>query len=98
ATSARIDALAVAPAALREPGLPAEQLDGPARDVKLLSDHRRNLVTERTILCNPLGRHLHALDPGLPGPPRGPRRYRILDALAARLAAFDGVVARIATD
>ena len=35
-----IDALAVAHAALREPGLPAARLDGPAREVKLLSDHR----------------------------------------------------------
>lgn len=40
-----VDALAVAHAALREPGLPAAQLDGPYREVKLLSDHRRNLAT-----------------------------------------------------
>jgi transposase len=31
-----IDALAVAHAALREPGLATAQLDGPAREVKLL--------------------------------------------------------------
>ena len=43
-----IDALAVAHACLREPGLPGARLDGPAREVKLLSDHRHNLVTERT--------------------------------------------------
>ncbi len=43
-----IDALAVAHAALREPDLPAARLDGQAREIKLLSDHRRNLVTERT--------------------------------------------------
>jgi transposase len=91
-----IDALAVAHAALREPGLPAARLDGPAREVKLLSDHRRNLVTERTILCNRLRWHLHELDPGLQVPSRGLRRYCVLDDLAARLAAFDGVVARIA--
>src|SRR6202012_19511 len=96
ATSARIDALAVAPAALREPGLPAAQLDGPARDVKLLSDHRRNLVTERTILCNRLRWHLHELDPGLQIPSRGLRRYRVLDALAPRLQDFSGTVAQIA--
>jgi len=50
----------------REPGLPAARLDGPAR---LLSDHRRNPVTERTILCNQLRWHLHELDPGLLVPP-----------------------------
>ena len=35
-----IDALAVAHAALRDPGLSAARLDGPAREVKLLSGHR----------------------------------------------------------
>jgi transposase len=35
-----IDALAVARAALREPGLPAARLDGPDREVRLLVDHR----------------------------------------------------------
>jgi transposase len=91
-----IDALAVARAALREPDLPAARLDGPAREIKLLSDHRRNLVTERTILCCRLRWHLHELDPGLQVPSRGLRRYCVLDGLAARLAVMDGVVARIA--
>jgi transposase len=93
-----IDALAVARAALREPGLPATRLDGPAREVKLLSDHRRNLVTERTILCSRLRWHLHELDPGLQVPSRGLRRYCVLDDLAARLTGLDGVVARIAAE
>ena len=35
-----IDALAVARVALREPGLPVARLDGPARELKLLIDHR----------------------------------------------------------
>ncbi len=93
-----IDALAVAHAALREPDLPAACLDGPAREIKLLSDHRHNLVTERTILVNRLRWHLHELDPGLQVPSRGLRRYCVLDDLAERLAAFDGVVARIAAE
>jgi transposase len=93
-----IDALAVARAALREPDLPAAQLDGPAREVKLLSDHRHNLVTERTILINRLRWHLHELDPGLQVPSRGLRRYCVLDDLAGRLAVLDGVVARIARE
>lgn len=41
-----IDALAVARAALREPDLPVAQLDGPARELRLLVDHREDLVAE----------------------------------------------------
>ena len=66
-----IDAVAVAHACLREPGLPAARLDGPVREVKLLSDHSRHLVTERTILCNRLRWHLHELDRALQIPSRG---------------------------
>ena len=43
-----IDALAVARVALREPDLPVARLDGPARELRLLGDHRYNLVKERT--------------------------------------------------
>jgi transposase len=43
-----IDALAVARAALREPELPTARLDGPARELQLLVDHRDDLVAERT--------------------------------------------------
>ncbi|HKF88115.1 MAG TPA: transposase [Propionibacteriaceae bacterium] len=43
-----IDALAVARAALRETDLPTAQLDGPARTVRLLADHRDHLIAERT--------------------------------------------------
>ncbi|AWK76256.1 hypothetical protein CBI38_32825 (plasmid) [Rhodococcus oxybenzonivorans] len=57
-----IDAQAVAMAALREENLPIAQLDGPTREVKLLSDHRRNLVCERTKLINRLRWHLHELE------------------------------------
>ena len=39
-----IDAEAGALAALRYPDLPVAELEGPAREVKLLSDHRRDLV------------------------------------------------------
>jgi transposase len=41
-----IDALAVARAALREPDLPTARLDGPARTVRLLVDHRDTLVAD----------------------------------------------------
>jgi transposase len=93
-----IDALAVAQAALREPDLPAAHLDGPTRKVKLLCDHRADLVVERTKLCNRLRWHLHELDPELEVPARGLRRYKVIDELAAQLARFDGVVAELAAE
>ena len=43
-----IDALAVARAVLREPDLPKATLDGPERELRLLVDHREDLVGERT--------------------------------------------------
>jgi transposase len=45
-----IDALAVARAALEEgvETLPTATLDGPAREIKLLLDHREDLIGERT--------------------------------------------------
>ena len=93
-----IDALAVAHAALREPDLPAARLDGPAREVKLLSDYRHVLVTERTELMNRLRWHLHELDPGLEIPARGLRRYCVIDDLAERLTGFEGLVAQLARE
>jgi transposase len=54
-----IDALAVARAVLREPNLPTARLDGPDRDVRLLTDHRDGLVAERTRVINRLRWHLH---------------------------------------
>lgn len=93
-----IDALAVARAALREPGLPVAQLDGPARELRLLVDHREDLVAERTRCINRLRWHLHELDPTWDPPPQSLDRYKTLDAVAARLAGLDGLVARIARD
>jgi transposase len=91
-----IDALAVARAALREPDLPVAQLDGPARDVRLLVDHREDLVAERTRIQNRLRWHLHELDPGNEPAPRSLDRRKTLDALEGQLAAHSGTVARIA--
>ena len=91
-----IDAEAVALAALRHRDLPAAELDGPAREVKLLADYRRDLVRQRTRVQNQLRWYLHELDPALDIPPRGLRRYRVIDELASRLRSFDGVVARLA--
>ena len=58
-----IDALAVARAALREPDLPTARLDGIEREVRLLVDHREDLVAERTRIIARLRWHLHELDP-----------------------------------
>ena len=43
-----IDALSVARAALREPDLPLARLDGIERELRLLVDHREDLVRDRT--------------------------------------------------
>ena len=63
-----IDALAVARAALREPGLPVAQLDGEARRLRLLVDHREDLVGECTRMQSRLRWHLL-----VPGQAREPR-------------------------
>jgi transposase len=93
-----IDALAVARAALREPGLPVAQLDGVEREVRLLCDHREDLVAERTRAQNRLRWHLHELEPGWEIPAGGLDRAVWLDAVAGRLAAHQGVVAEIAEE
>ncbi len=59
-----IDALAVARAALREPDLPVARLDGIERELRLLVDHREDLVAERIRIIARLRWHLHKLDPG----------------------------------
>ena len=67
-----IDAEAVALAALRHHHrLPVAELDGPTRQVKLLVDHRRDLVGERTRVVNRLRWHIHELDPALRFAPAG---------------------------
>jgi transposase len=91
-----IDALAVARAALREPDLPAAQLDGPAREVRLLASHRDDLVAERTRVINRLRWHLHELDPSWQPAARSLWRPKNLTQTIARLSCFDGLVARLA--
>ena len=93
-----IDALAVARAALREPDLPVATLDGPEREIRLLVDHREDLVAERTRAANRLRWHLHELDPGSEPPARGLDRAVVLAALDVRLADAPGTVARLARE
>jgi len=93
-----IDALAVARAALREPDLPSARLDGRERELRLLVDHREDLVAERTRMLNRLRWHLHELDPGCEPAARSLTRPCNLDRLDARLKGVDGIVARLARD
>jgi transposase len=93
-----IDALAVARAALREPDLPSARLDGPERELRLLVDHRGDLVAERTRMINRLRWHLHELDPGSEPRARSLTHLRNLDSLAAGLEQREGVVARLARE
>jgi transposase len=93
-----IDALAVARAALANPDLPVARLDGPARELRLLVDHREDLVAERTRCINRLRWHLHELDPGWDPAARSLTRVKHLDTIAARLAVLEGPVVRIAIE
>jgi transposase len=65
--SDRIDAIAVARAALREgiESLPTAALAGPELDIRLLVDHRERLVRTRCALNNDVLWHLHDLWPEL---------------------------------
>jgi transposase len=65
--SDRIDAIAVARAALREGlgSLPVAALAGVELDIRLLVDHRQRLVHNRTALINDVLWHLHDLWPEL---------------------------------
>jgi len=92
-----IDAYAVAQAALREPDLPVATLDGPERELRLLVDHREDLVTERTRHMQRLRWHL--LDLGIEEPgPRSLDRATVHGDLEARLAGRPEPAARLARD
>ncbi len=93
-----IDALAVARAALREPDLPVAQLEGKNREVKLLVDHREDLVGERTRIQNRLLWHLHELEPGYQVVTGGLLRSVVLAEVSGRLESHVGVVAEIARE
>lgn len=94
-----IDALAVARAALREPRLPVARLEGRALEIRLLLDHREDLVAERTRIQNRLRWHLHELDPELELPAGALSKPRWLDRLGRRLARLgQGTRTRIARE
>jgi transposase len=82
-----IDALAIARAALREPLLDSPRPEeGRLRELKLLVDHRDDLVDERRRAQQRLRWHLHELDPSLQVPLGALDRAVWLDRLSRQLA------------
>jgi transposase len=96
-----IDALAVARAALREPTLPEAHLDKQALELRLLLDHREDLVAERTRMINRLQWHVHDLEIEL-APGQALNRIVALDRLRDQIGQLDqlagGVRAEIALE
>jgi transposase len=93
-----IDALAVARAVLREPGLPEASHDEVSREFKLLVDRRDDLVVHRTAVINRLLWRVHELDPS-----HAPKRSALVRAkprcvLGAWLRTEPGLVASLARD
>jgi transposase len=94
-----IDALAIARAALREPNLPVAEHTHASRELKLLVDHREDLVAQRTQMQNRLRWHLHELDPTVDPAKRSLDRTVALDRVQAALEAMPaGTVRRIALE
>jgi transposase len=71
---------------LREPRLPEARLDGGEREIRLLVDHRDDLVGERTRIQQRLRWHLHELDPELELPAGCLDRRVWLQRIGRRLA------------
>ena len=87
-----IDALAVAPAAIREglDSFPAAQLDDQALEIRHLVDHRERLVAQRTALINDLRWQLHDLDPDIEVPLRRFHQPIWQQRVARRLSRMPG--------
>jgi transposase len=82
-----IDALAIARAALREPELSRPRADERIyREIKLLVDHRDDLVEQRSRTQQRLRWHLHQLDPTYPVPLRMLGRSSHLERVGRWLA------------
>jgi transposase len=93
-----IDALAVARAAMREPDLPVATHDEASRELKLLVDHREDLVRQRTAVINRFRWHLHRIDPTLDPTPRSLDRAKTRTRLRELLADVTGIDARLARE
>lgn len=93
-----IDALAVARAALREPDLPVATHDEASRELKLLTDHREDLVRQRTSIVNRLRWHLHRIDPTIDPAPKSLNIAKTRARLRDLLAGLGGIDARLARE
>ncbi|CAM3827409.1 IS110 family transposase [Occultella aeris] len=93
-----IDALAVARAFLREPGLPVATHDEVSREAKLLVDRRETLVGTRTRTINSLLWRVHELDPAHAPKPRSLDLVKHQQKLREWLITREGIVAELALD
>lgn len=93
-----IDALAVARAVLREPDLPEASHDEASRELKLLVDHRDDLVHHRTQVINRFRWHLHRIDPTVDPAPKSLDRTKTRAGLVEFLADQTGIDARLARE
>jgi transposase len=103
--SDQIDALAVARAVVKDgvESFAAAHLDENAMEIRLLSDHRNNLLAERTRMQNRLRWHLLALCPDLeeslkPRTLDQPRQLERIDRRLRRLLGRGSARVRIARD
>ena len=93
-----IDALAVARAAQRQPDLPIATHDESSRELKLLVDHRDDLVKQRTAIVCRFRWHLHRIHPTIdPGPKTLNRAVKRAE-LAQFLADRAGIDARLSRE
>lgn len=93
-----IDALAVARAAQREPDLPVATHDEESRELKLLVDHRDDLVKQRTAIVCRFRWHLHRIDPTIDPAPKSLNRAVKRAELAEFLADKTGIDARLSRE
>lgn len=93
-----IDALAVARAVVRQPDLPVATHDEASRELKLLVDHRDDLVEHRTQVINRFRWHLHRIDPMIDPAKQSMDRPKTCKQLASYLAGLDGIDARLARE
>jgi transposase len=93
-----VHADAVPRAALRDDDVPVARLEGETRRVKLLIDHREDLVAEGTRMQARVRWHRHELMPELDQAPKAFNRFRHFDRGAAELANTDSIVGVIAAE
>lgn len=86
-----IDATNVARAALQEgvDNLPGAHLDGQAMEIKLLADHREDLVRQRVAEQQRLRWHLHEIDPEIEIPAAALDRLVWLERTARKLSRLE---------